>query len=149
MSNQKLIKFEIVTPERIVMKEEVVQITVPTRDGEITVLPNHIPLIATLRAGVVEIKNITNETKIMSVSGGFLEVLKDKVVILADRAERAEDIDEKRAEEARIRAEELKKQAIHKDDVDYVALSSQIEKEIARTHAVKRWRKIKGPENVS
>lgn len=148
MSDQKTIKFEIVTPERVVLKDFVTQITVPTKDGEITVLPNHIPLVATLKPGVIEVKMENGGFEVMSVSGGFIEVLKDKVVILADTAERAHEIDEARAEEARKRAEDLKTQAIHKDDVDYTALSALIEKEFARTRAAKRWRKIKNLDNV-
>lgn len=140
---EKIIKFEIVTPERVVLKEEILQVTVPTREGEITVLPNHIPLVASLKPGVLELRTKNNVAEVISISGGFLEVLRDKVIILADTAERAHEIDMDRAEEARKRAEETKKQAIHKEDVDFAALSSQIEKELARTRAAKRWRKIK------
>lgn len=136
------IKFEIVTPERVVLKEEVLQVTVPTRNGEITVLPNHIPLVASLQPGIIEVKTKIGETEIMSVSGGFIEVLKDKVVILADTAERAHEIDEKRAEEARERAEKIKKEAIHRDDVDFAGMTALIEKELARTRAAKRWKKL-------
>lgn len=149
MSEQKIIKFEIVTPEGVVLKEEVTQVTVPTREGEITVLPNHIPLVAMLKPGVIEVKTKNGDLEVMSVAGGFLEVLKDKVVILADKAERAHEIDLARAEQARFRAEETMKQAVHKEDVDFTALSAQIEKELARARAVKRWRKIKGPDNIS
>ena len=53
--SQKIIKFEIVTPERTVLKEEVQQVSAPTKNGEITVLPNHIPLVASLQPGVIEI----------------------------------------------------------------------------------------------
>ncbi len=137
------IKFEIVTPERVVLKEEVLQVTVPTRSGEITVLPNHIPLVSVLRPGVIEIRTKNGETEVMSVSGGFIEVLKNKVVILADTAERAAEIDEKRAAEARERAEKLKKEAVHKDDVDFAGVSALIEKELARTRAAKRWKRLK------
>jgi F-type H+-transporting ATPase subunit epsilon len=143
MSDVKLIKFEIVTPERVVLKEEVLQITVPTRNGEITVLPNHIPLVASLQPGVIEVKTKNGETEIMSVSGGFIEVLKDKVVILADTAERAIEIDEKRAEEAKERAEKIKKEAVHRDDVDFAGMTALIEKELARTRAVRRWKNLK------
>jgi F-type H+-transporting ATPase subunit epsilon len=143
MSNN-VIKFEIVTPERIVLKEQIMQVTVPTRSGEITVLPNHIPLVASLQPGVIEIKKKDGSPAVMSVSGGFIEVLKDKIVILADTAERAEEIDVDRAEEARKRAEETKKGAAHKKDaVRFADLSARIEKELARTKAVKRWKKLK------
>lgn len=139
----KTIKFEIVTPERTVLKESIVQITVPTRQGEITVLPGHIPLVASLMPGVIEIKKADGKLEIISVSGGFIEVQKEKVVILADTAERAEEIDVDKAEEARQRAEEIKKQAKSKEEIDFAGISSKIEKELARTKAVKRWKKLK------
>lgn len=144
MSHHKTIKFEIVTPERIVLKEEAMQVTVPTKDGVITVLPHHIPLISILKPGVVEIKTITGEREVMAVSGGFVEVLRNKIVVLADTAERAEEIDIERAEEARKRAEEIKKDMAKQDDVQFAAIAAKIEKEFARTSAVGRWRKIKG-----
>lgn len=141
--SDNIIKFELVTPERVVLKEEVRQITIPTRSGEITVLPNHIPLVSVLKAGIIEVITEKGETEIMSVSGGFVEVLKDKVVILADRSERAYEIDLARAEEARQRAEELKKQAEFADDAKFAEISAIIEKELARSRAVMRWRKLK------
>jgi len=143
------IKFEIVTPERVVLQDDVLHIVVPTREGEITVLPNHIPLVAMLKPGVLEVKKIDGSVEIMSVSGGFLEVLRDKVVVLADTAERAIEIDLDRAEEARARAEKIKREAVSRDDVNYADLSSQIAKELARVHAARKWRKIQRLDNVS
>lgn len=139
--SDKLIKFQIVTPERVVLEEEISQITVPTKDGEITVLPGHIPLVASLMPGVIEVKNKTGQQEIMSVSGGFIEVAKDKIVVLADTAERGHEIDLERAEEAHKRAEALKEKADH---TQFAEITAQIEKELARTKAVKRWKKIKG-----
>lgn len=141
---QKTIKFEVVTPERVVLREDVAQATVPTKDGEITVLPEHIPLISILKPGIIEVKKTDGKRDVIAVSGGFIDVLKNKIVILADTAELAEEIDLEKAEEARKRAEKIKGEAMHRDDVDFISLSSQIEKELARTSAVKRWRKIKG-----
>ncbi len=141
---QKLIKFEIVTPERIVLKEQVAQVTVPTKQGEITVLPNHIPLVASLMPGVIEIKKSDNSMEVMSVSGGFIEVLKDKVVILANTAEMAEEIDMARVEEAREMAEKHVKDLRHFDRERFVNINASIAKELARSRAVKRWKKIKG-----
>jgi len=137
---EKLIKFQIVTPERIILEEDIRQVSVPTRDGEITVLPDHIPLVASLLPGVVEIKTKNGQNEIMAISGGFLEVLRDKVVILADTAERGQEIDLARAEEAHQRAEELKEKA---DRGQFAEISAKIEKELARTKAAKRWKKIK------
>ncbi|MFH1233659.1 MAG: ATP synthase F1 subunit epsilon [Patescibacteria group bacterium] len=143
MSDINFINFEIVTPERVVLREEITQITVPTRVGEITVLPGHIPLVSNLMPGVIHIKKRDNKDEIISISGGFLEVLKNKVVILADTAERASEIDMTRAEEAHRRAEEIKKNARHSDQVNFTEINANIAKELARTHAIKRWRKIK------
>ena len=137
------IKFEIVTPERVVLKEDVAQVTAPTRQGEITVLPGHIPLVATLAPGVIEIKKLDGGPEIISVSGGFIEVLKNKVVILADTAERGHEIDEKRAEEARKRAEDMKKGAEKFDHIQFAETSALIAKEMARVKAAKKWRKMK------
>ncbi len=146
MSN-KTIKFEIVTPERLVLREEILQVTVPTAMGEITVLPDHIPLVSILKPGVLEIKKVDNTVEVMSVSGGFIEVMKNKIVVLADTAERAEELDEKRIEEARSKAEELKKTAKNVDDVQFADISARIEKELARNRAVNRWRKLKNINN--
>jgi len=144
--SDKFIKFEIVTPEKVVLKEEILQITIPTKTGEITVLPNHIPLVSSLVPGVVHVKKRNGEDEIMSVSGGFLEVLKDKVVILADTAERAEELDMNRAEEAHRRASELKEKARQGEEINFAEVNAAIERELARTKAVKRWRKIKNIE---
>ncbi|MBA3047523.1 ATP synthase F1 subunit epsilon [Patescibacteria group bacterium] len=139
----KIIKFEIVTPERVVLKEQVVQVTAPTRQGEITVLPNHIPLVASLMPGVIEIIKENGNSEIMSVSGGFIEVSKNKVVILANTAEMAEEIDETRVEEARERAEKTVKEIRHFDRERFANINALIAKELARSRAVKRWKKIK------
>jgi len=141
--SDKIIQFEIVTPEKVVLKEEITQITLPTRAGEITVLPNHIPLVSSLLPGVIQIKKKNGEDEVISISGGFLEVSKDKVVILADTAERAEEIDLARAEAGHKRAEELKKQARSGEQVNFAEVNASIERELARTKAVKRWRKLK------
>ena len=140
----KIIKFEIVTPERTVLKEKIQQVSVPTKQGEITVLPNHIPLVASLLPGVIETVNQEGVREIFSISGGFIEVLKDKVVILADTAERAEEIDIDRVEEARQRAEKIKTDMRHFDQERFANISAKIAKELARSRAVKRWKKIKG-----
>ena len=140
---EKIIKFEIVTPERVVLKERVVQVTVPTKQGEITVLSNHIPLVAGLMSGVIEIVKEDGNSEIMSVSGGFIEVSKNKVVILANTAEMAEEIDEKRVIEARKKAEATVKDLRHFDRERFANINAGIAKELARSRAVKRWKRIK------
>ncbi len=143
MSEKKQIKFEIVTPERIVLEDEVLHINVMTTSGQITVLPNHIPLVATLVPGVIEVRKKDDDLEIMSVSGGFIEVLKDKVVILADTAERAEEIDLERAEEAHRKAMETMKQQRQADHLSFAAINALLEKELARTRAAKKWKRLK------
>ncbi len=140
----KGIQFEIVTPERVVLEREITQVTVPTTSGEITVLADHIPLVSVLKPGVLEIKTAEGKMEIMSVSGGFLEVMRDKIVVLADTAERAEELDEKRIEEARARAEERKKEVSDVDEVQFANIAAQLDKELARLKALNKWRRLKG-----
>ncbi len=87
-----MINLEIVTPEKMVVNETVDTVRVPTAKGEIGILANHAPLISTLRPGVLSYSKGDSSNE-MVVSGGFIEVSKDKVSILADIAERSSEID--------------------------------------------------------
>jgi len=100
------LQVEMVTAEGRVLSEEADFVLAPGLAGELGVLPRHIPLMTPLRPGEVMVRNDGREAYLF-VSGGFLEVLPDRVVILADAAERAEDIDEARAQEARRRAQQI------------------------------------------
>lgn len=135
-------RFEIASPERVVMKEEVRQVTAPTAMGEITILPGHVPVVGLLKPGVIEAMTVDGRREVMAVSGGLIEVMAGKVVVLADTAEKAAELDEARIEEAKKRAEALKEAAQHEDDVDFARLSAMIEKEVARGMAVKKWKRI-------
>jgi F-type H+-transporting ATPase subunit epsilon len=147
MTDQKQkINFKIATPERVVFKNDVDQITLPTKQGEITVLPNHIPLIAVLMPGEIIIRNDKEEVS-LAVSGGFIEVLSDKVVVLADTAERAEELDVERAEAARKRAEEALTQKKF-DAKEFASLAALMEKELARVKVAKKYRKHLSPSNL-
>src|SRR3989344_8103243 len=126
-----LLRFEITTPERTVYKEEIDQVTVPTSTGEITILPNHTPLMSQLMAGELVVKR-GDEITHMAVSGGFLEVRKNnEVVVLADSAEKAEEIDIKRAEEARARARQLMN-GKRRDEEAFADAVAELEKSMAR-----------------
>jgi F-type H+-transporting ATPase subunit epsilon len=138
-----MIKFEITTPERVVLKEEVKQVTVPTREGEITILPGHIPLVSILDPGVIEVLGQNDNHHIFSLSGGFIEVLRDKVVILADTAERAEEIDIEEVERAMNEARETLNNLRREDKERFANINAGISREMARSKAVKRWKKIK------
>jgi F-type H+-transporting ATPase subunit epsilon len=96
---------EIVTAERVVLADEVDQVNAPTKDGRVGILPHHMLLLTILDVGELDIIKDGVRTP-FAVSGGFMEVLPNRVTILADTAERADEIDEARAEEARRRAEE-------------------------------------------
>ena len=97
---------QIVTAEREVYAEDDVDMVVaPGAEGVVGILPRHAPLLTTLQPGIVRVKRGGTE-RAMSVGGGFLQVARDKVLILADTAERADEVDEARAEEGRRRARE-------------------------------------------
>jgi F-type H+-transporting ATPase subunit epsilon len=132
------INFKIATPERVVFKNDVDSITLPTMEGEITILPNHIPLISVLKAGEIRVVN-GKDIQSIAVSGGFIEVLSTKVVVLADTAERSEEIDIKRAEEAMKRAQELKNTR-QIDAKEFAMIAAQIEKELARIKVARNYR---------
>ncbi len=103
------IELEIVTPERLVVKTRAEEIQIPGRGGYLGVLPNHAPLITELAVGEISYTDAGATTR-LAVAWGFAEVLPDKVTILAESAELAEEIDVPRAEAARDRAlEQIKK----------------------------------------
>src|SRR3989339_1393990 len=137
MAAENKIKFKIVTPERTVFEDQIDQVTLPTADGEITVLPNHIPLISILVPGELDVKAGGKEIA-MAVSGGMIEVQKNEITILADTAERAEEIDVKRAEEAKDRAEKLKEERIQADETQYATAAAILEKNLARIRVAKK-----------
>jgi F-type H+-transporting ATPase subunit epsilon len=108
---------EIVTAERIVYSAEGIdEVVAPGAEGEFAVLPQHAAFITTLGSGVLHIKHGA-ESDLMAITGGFFEVRNDRVVILADAAERAEEIDIARAEAARRRAEESLREKVELADL--------------------------------
>lgn len=136
-------KFQIVTPERTVFSDEIDQISLMTEDGEITILPHHIPLVTNLKPGEVRYKKQGQEF-VVAVSGGFGVVRDDDtVVVLADTAEHAHEIDLARAEEARARAAKLMENARNKEDIDFTALAAKMEKELNRLRVGNKYRKLK------
>ncbi|MDI3496381.1 MAG: F-type H+-transporting ATPase subunit epsilon [Patescibacteria group bacterium] len=143
MAAKKTIQFEIVTLQKVVLRQEITQLTVPTKDGEITVLPEHIPLVSVLKPGVIETRDKEGETEIMSISGGFIEVLRDKIVILADSAERAFELNEDKVLAARKKAEEEKLKAETDDHYDLSQVAIKLESALAREKALQRWRRLK------
>lgn len=129
----------IVTPERIVYEDEVDSVSVMTDMGEVTVLVGHVPLVANLRAGELRLKKDGVE-QFMVASTGFLQVRPgNQIVILADSAERAEELELEKIEEARDRAKKLLAEKRNTDDVAFADAAAMMERELARYRvAVKR-----------
>lgn len=127
--SDKTFVLTVVTPERRVFQEAVNMVIVRTIDGEMGVLPGHIPLVAPLAIGPMRIKTGDNERQ-AAVNGGFIEVTAEHVIILSESAEMAEEIDVARAESARQRAVARlgKKQA----DIDYARAQSALQRAIVR-----------------
>ena len=135
------LKLEIVTQERRVYSADDVEMVVaPGTEGEMGILPHHAPLITALQEGMMRVKRASGDEEVLAIHGGFMEVLPDKVTVLADTAERAEEIDIARAEEARQRAEELMQQR-HEDKTDYVRAELALRRSSLRLKVASRRRK--------
>ena len=134
------LNFEIVTAERVVYSDEVDIVVAPGVMGQLGILPNHAPLITMLEPGELMVRKDGEEDS-MFVSGGFLEVMANKVTVLADTAERAEEIDAERAEEAKRRAEErLETRPI---DVDGARVEAALRRSLMRLKVAEKRRKRK------
>lgn len=112
----KTLKVSVVTPDGPVLDEEYDMVSCRAEDGELGILPGHIPLVAPLDISAVRLKR-GNNTDLLAVNGGFIEVRPDKVTILAQSAENPSEIDLERAERARERAE--KRLQSKQDDIDF------------------------------
>lgn len=136
------LKVDIVTAERAVFSEEGVdEVVVPGIDGELTVLPMHAPLMTMIKPGVMRIIKGNDETE-MAITGGFLEVRQDRVTVLADAAERADEIDVVRAEEARRRAERRLEE--REAEVDLARVSAELQRALVRLKVAERRRRRTG-----
>lgn len=132
--------FEIITPEKVVYKDEVEEVIVPTTTGEITILPNHVNLLTQVADGEMIIKK-NGKDQYLAVTGGFLEVQNNKVSILADYAVRSEEIEVHRAEAAHKRAEKLMQEKV--SDRDFAQAEAQFKRTLLELKvASKRRRKI-------
>jgi len=131
-------KLEIVTAERIVFSEEVSALIAWGMEGQLGILPHHAPLMTMLQPGDLMIRK-DKEEEYLAISGGFLEVRPDKVIILADACERVDEIDIARAEEAKKRAQETMKAAPL--GVDAAAAEAALRRSIARLKVAERKRR--------
>ena len=135
-------ELKIITPEKILYQEMVDSVSFQTMDGEITVLPGHLPIISAIKPGELRIKK-GKEIEYFSVTRGVAEVDGKNIMILTDAAEKAEDIDEQRAQQARERAKELMSQKAV-DEEGYADAVAHLERAISRAKIAKRRRSGRG-----
>lgn len=138
----KQLTIKIVTPERIVFEGKAESLSVMTESGEITVLPDHIPLVTTLRPGEMRLKQ-NGEENLMVVSTGFLEVRPDnQIIVLADTAERVEELELEKIEKAREEARRILEEKRSIDDVAAASATAALERELARYKVALKKKKI-------
>ena len=138
------IQLEIVTPERLAFSDEVDSVVVPGADGEIGVLPHHAPLVSTLGAGELRLRKGGQEES-FAIVGGFLQVRPDRVVVLAETADLASDIDLEKAQEARREAERALESGFH-EGADLSAARAQLQQALLRIRVAER-RYREGPRH--
>ena len=137
------IRLDIVTAERAVYSEDVERVIAPGIEGQLGILPHHAPLMTTLQAGELLVKKEGEEISLV-ISGGFLEVRPDRVVVLADTAERAEEIDISRAEEAKRRAEQRLAEG-HAQGVDEARCEAALRRALVRLTVVEKVKSKRRP----
>jgi F-type H+-transporting ATPase subunit epsilon len=131
-------RLDIVTAERVVFSEDVDMVIAPGIEGQLGILPHHAPLMTTLVPGELLVKKGGQEFP-LAITGGFIEVRPDRIIILADAAERVEEIDVARAEEAKRRAEErLKERA---PGIDLTRAEASLRRSLVRLDVAARRRR--------
>lgn len=133
--------FRLLSPERTLRDESIRSVSLPTTDGEITILPHHTALVALLVPGVVKIQR-ENGTEELAVSGGFIEVKEANkgITVLADTAEYEEELDLSSIEAAKQRAENVMKQTALSDEAGFAAAAAALQRELARYKVAVRHR---------
>jgi F-type H+-transporting ATPase subunit epsilon len=135
------IKIDVVTAEKMVFTDQVDEILVPGAEGELGILPHHTPLMTMLKPGELLLKKGKDEIS-LAVAGGFIEIRPDHVIVLADAAERAEEIDATRAEAARKRAQDALSRV--KSAEEKAATEAALARAIARLSIADKMRRRKG-----
>jgi F-type H+-transporting ATPase subunit epsilon len=138
------LQLEIVTPERLAYSDEVDSVQLPGSEGELGVLPHHAPLISTLGVGELRIRKGGAEES-FAIVGGFLQVRPDKVVVMAETADMASEIDLEKAEEARREAERALESGYH-EGADLSAARAALQQALLRIRVAER-RHREGPRH--
>lgn len=138
------IRCEIVSQDRTVFAGDVDIVVLPGTDGEMGILPHHAPLLTTLKFGLIKVR-IKGHEQVFTIAGGVAEIQPDIVTILADAAEDVAEIDEKRAEAAKRRAEELLEKGVPIDTDAYLAIEADLRRSNLRLGAARRYKGPKRP----
>lgn len=140
------IELIIVTPERQLLRETVVEVTLPGADGQLGILPGHAPLITELGIGELSYRSKNSgESAPVAIISGFAEVLGDRVTVLAETAERPEEIDVTRAEEAKKRAEERLAAVSSDPNVDWARAAIALQRSLIRIQVARKRRGVTVP----
>ncbi len=123
--------FEIVTPERLAFSEEVDEVTLPGSVGEFGILPGHVPFLSSLQIGIVSTRQDGREIY-YAVSGGFIEVHEDHVIVLAETAERSDEIDVDRARTSKERAEKILREVQEEDESHFNRAELRLKRALTR-----------------
>ncbi len=126
------------TPEAVLFDGEAELLSVPTQDGEIGVMADHVPLVSLISSGMITIKTPGSD-KVLATGGGFVKIAKNRVKAFCQTAEFAESIDEQRALEAKAQAEQLMKEKV--DEVGLADATALLERNIARLKTIERHKK--------
>jgi F-type H+-transporting ATPase subunit epsilon len=132
------IELIIVTPERQLLRESVVTVTLPGADGQLGVLPGHAPLITELGIGELSYRAKSGGEGTLAIISGFAEVLSDRVTVLAETAERPEEIDVARAQEAKKRAEERLAAAASNPEIDWARAAIALQRSLIRIQVARK-----------
>ncbi len=137
-----LINLKVVTPEETLLEAKVTEVSVPTLDGEITILPGHLNLITELSEGELRYRKPQSQTdEFLLIFGGVLSLHKDQLMIVAKSAVRAQDIDVARAEEAKREAERLLSKKL--ENVQFAQVKASLRRVMMELELAKKYRKIK------
>jgi F-type H+-transporting ATPase subunit epsilon len=129
---------DIVTQERTVFSEEVDAVNLPGQDGRMGILPNHMVMLTALDFGEIIIRRGGDDEEYFAIGGGFAEILPDKITILADSAESVEEIDVRRAQRARERAEKAMSEGVPEDSERYAQIEAALRRAQVRIEVSRR-----------
>jgi F-type H+-transporting ATPase subunit epsilon len=137
----KTFHLKLVTPDGALFEGDVASATLPTDSGEITILPNHVPLVSSISSGVASMHLEDGFQEDIAISGGFVQIKSlNQVIILAQMAERASELDLKTIEEAKARAERAMQEQVRTSDEEYAETAAVLNRELARYKAALKYR---------